>query len=176
VGTLQTLAGPAIIRRETISAHPVAGPVAAGIPMGYVDLGYAARPIEAIRADLDEWGTQAVGGIFFDQAPTSPFSIGPVAMAVRAARRLGFDTILLNPGRATDSLYRGLGATVCTFDGDWTAYQNGPLDGVRPGDGHVVYGVPADALERCLDVMRARGAAWGIVTSADSLVPSLVNA
>lgn len=162
-------------RLQTIYAHPVAGPVAAGIPMGYVDLGYAARPVEAVRADLDEWGTQAVGGIFFDQAPTSPFSIGPVAMAVRAARRLGFDTILLNPGRATDSLYRGLGATVCTFEGDWPAYQNGTGDGVRPGDGHVVHGVPADMLERCLDVMRGRGAAWGVASTAGCLAPSLVN-
>ena len=163
-------------RLQTIYAHPIAGPVAAGIPMGYVDLAYASRPIEAIRADLDEWGLQAVGGIFFDQAPTSPFSIGPVAMAVRAARRLGFDTILLNPGRDTDSLYRGLGATVCTYEGDWTAYQNGTTDGVRPGDGHVVLGVPTDLLERCLDVMRARGAAWGVATPAESLVPSLVTA
>ena len=143
--------------------------------MGYVDLAYASRAIEAIRADLDEWGTQAVGGIFFDQAPTSPFSIGPVAMAVRAARRLGFDTILLNPGRSTDSLYRGLGATVCTYEGDWAAYQSGPMQGVRPGDGHVVYGVSTDHLERCLDVMRGRGAAWGVVTPAASLVPSLVS-
>jgi spherulation-specific family 4 protein len=163
-------------RLQTISAHPVAGPVAAGIPMGYVDLAYASRPIEAIRADLDEWGLQSVGGIFFDQAPTSPFSIGPVAMAVRAARRLGFDTILLNPGRGTDSLYRGLGATVCTCEGDWTAYQHGTTEGVRPGDGHVVYGVPSDQLERCLDVMRARGAAWGVATPSDCLVPSLVTA
>jgi hypothetical protein len=163
-------------RLLTIYAHPVAGPVAAGIPLGHVDLAFAARPIEAIKADLDEWGTQAVGGIFFDQVPTSPFSIGPVAMAVRAARRLGFDTLLLNPGRPTDSLYRGLGATVCTFEGDWPTYQNGTGEGVRPGDGHVVYGLPADYMERCLDVMRARGAGWGVATSAGCLVPSLVSA
>jgi hypothetical protein len=163
-------------RLLTIYAHPIAGPVAAGIPLGHVDLAYATRPIEAIKADLDEWGTQAIGGIFFDQVPTSPYSIGPVAMAVRAARRLGFDTLLLNPGRPTDSLYRGLGATVCTFDGDWAAYQNGTGDGVRPGDGHVVGNVPADYLERCLDVMRARSAGWGIATSAGCAVPSLVSA
>jgi Spherulation-specific family 4 len=160
----------------TIYAHPVAGPVAVGVPLGYLDLAYGARPIDAVRAELDEWAGQAVGGIFFDQAPTSPFSIGPVAMAVRAARRLGFDTLLLNPGRPTDSLYRGLGATVCTFEGDWMSYQNGTVDGVRPGDGHVVHGVPGELLERCLDMMRGRGAGWGVATSAGCLVPSLVDA
>lgn len=163
-------------RLLTIYAHPVSGPVNAGIPLGYLDLAYGSRPVEAIRAELSEWATQAVGGLFLDQAPTSPFSVGPVAVAVRTARRLGFDTVLLNPGRATDSLYRGLGAILCTFEGDWMDYQSGTGDGVRPGDGHVVHSVPGEQLEECLDLMRGRGAGWGVATSAGCLVPALVDA
>jgi hypothetical protein len=163
-------------RLLTIYAHPVAGPVTAGVPLGYVDLAFGSRTVESIKAELDEWAAQAVGGLFFDQAPTSPFSIGPVAMAVRSARRLGFDTLLLNPGRPTDGLYRGLGAVVCTVEGDWIDYQAGTADGVRPGDGHVVHGVPGDRLEDCLELMRGRGAAWGIASSAGCLVPALATA
>ncbi|MCP2324966.1 hypothetical protein HDA40_003473 [Hamadaea flava] len=163
-------------RHLTIYAHPVAGPVNAGVPLGYLDLAFGARPVESVKAELDEWGAQAVGGLFFDQVPTSPFSIGPVAMAVRAARRLGFDTILLNPGRPTDNLYRGLGAIICTFEGDWIDYQLGTEDGVRPGDGHVVHGIPGENMEQCLELMRGRGAAWGVATSAGCLVPALATA
>jgi len=169
------LVEPDVARLLTIYAHPVAGPVAAGVPLGYIDLGFGSRPVEVVRAELADWSAQAVGGIFFDQVPTSPFSIGPVAMAVRAARRLGFDTVLINPGRPTDSLYRGLGATVCTFEGDWIDYQEGTPDGVRPGDGHVVHGVPAERTDACLDLMRGRGAAWGVATTVGCLVPTLVS-
>jgi hypothetical protein len=163
-------------RLLTIYAHPVSRPVNAGVPLGYLDLAFGSRPVEAVRAELDEWAAQAVGGLFFDQVPTSPFSIGPVAMAVRWARRLGFDIVLLNPGRPTDSLYRGLGATVVTFEGDWVDYRTGTQDGVRPGDGHVVHGVPGERLEECLDLMRGRGAGWGVATSAGCLAPSLISA
>jgi hypothetical protein len=162
-------------RLLTIYAHPVSGPVNAGIPLGYLDLAFGSRPVEAVRAELDEWAAQAVGGLFFDQVPTSPFSIGPVAMAVRSARRLGFDTLLLNPGRPIDSLYRGLGATVCTFEGDWADYRAGTADGVRAGDGHVVHSIPGDRLEECLDLMRGRGASWGVATSAGCLTPALAS-
>jgi Spherulation-specific family 4 len=142
----------------------------AGVGMlGYVDLLFGARAIEQIRSELGRWAGYPIKGIFFDQAPTSPYSIGPVAVAVRAARRLGFDTLLINPGRPTDSIYRGLGAVLCTFEGTWEEYAAGTQEGVRPGDAHLVYCVPAQRIQACHDLMRGRGARFGLATTEASL-------
>ncbi|MBB5872202.1 hypothetical protein F4553_005636 [Allocatelliglobosispora scoriae] len=128
--------------------------------------------MELVRAEIGSLAETAIGGIFFDQVPTSPYSVGPVAVAVRAARRWGFDTVLINPGRPTDSLYRGLGATICTFEGSWTEYIDGTTEGVRPGDAHIVHSIPTDQLAACLELMRGRGAGWGLATTEGCLVPS----
>jgi len=156
----------------TLYAHPLTGPVVTGVPLGRVDLGFGSRNVEQVRADVRMWAATNVGGVFFDQAPTSPFSVGPVAMAVRAARRCGFDTVLLNPGRPADSIYRGLGATLCTFEGSWAEYVAGTREGVRPGDAQAVFGVPGEQLISCLELMRGRGASWGLATTESALVPA----
>jgi hypothetical protein len=136
--------------------------------IGYVDLAFGARPIEQLKAELGRWAGYPIRGIFFDQAPTSPYSIGPVATAVRAARRIGFDTLLVNPGRPTDSIYRGLGAVLCTFEGPWEEYERGTVEGVRPGDAHLVHSVPADQIGMVHELMRGRGARFGLATSEPS--------
>ncbi|HZM83608.1 MAG TPA: spherulation-specific family 4 protein [Candidatus Limnocylindrales bacterium] len=144
--------------------------VRAGVTfLGYVDLAFGARAIEQIRSELGRWAGYPVRGIFFDQSPTSPYSIGPVAVAVRAARRIGFDTLLINPGRSTDSIYRGLGAVLCTFEGTWEQYQRGTPDGVRAGDAHLVYEVPQERISATYELMRGRGARFGLATSEASL-------
>lgn len=133
--------------------------------IGYVDLAFGARALEHVKAELARWAGYPIRGIFFDQAPTSPYSIGPVATAVRAARRLGFDTLLVNPGRPTDSIYRGLGAVLCTFEGAWEEYRHGTVEGVRPGDAHLVHSVPYEQIEAAHELMRGRGARFGLATS-----------
>ncbi|HEX6682447.1 MAG TPA: spherulation-specific family 4 protein [Candidatus Limnocylindrales bacterium] len=144
--------------------------VRAGVGMlGYVDLAFGARAIEHVRSELGRWAGYPIRGIFFDQAPTSPYSIGPVAVAVRAARRIGFDTLLVNPGRPADSIYRGLGAVLCTFEGTWEEYSHGTQDGVRPGDAHLVYEVPVERIAAAHELMRGRGARFGLATSEASL-------
>jgi hypothetical protein len=137
--------------------------------IGYVDLAFGARAIEQVKAELGRWAGYPIRGIFFDQAPTSPYSIGPVATAVRAARRIGFDTLLVNPGRPTDSIYRGLGTVLCTFEGPWEEYERGTVEGVRPGDAHLVHSVPADQVAMAHELMRGRGARFGLATSEPSL-------
>jgi hypothetical protein len=144
--------------------------VRAGVNLlGYVDLAYGARAVEQVRAELGRWAGYPVRGIFFDHAPTSPYSIGPVAVAMRAARRVGFDTLLVNPGRPTDSIYRGLGAVLCTFEGSWADYRMGTDDGVKPGDAHLVHSVPVDQVAACHQLMRRRGARFGLATSYPGL-------
>jgi hypothetical protein len=143
--------------------------------IGYVDLGFGARPAEQLRAELSHWAGYPVRGIFFDQAPTSPYSIGPVAVAVREARRLGFDTLLVNPGRPADSIYRGLGAVLCTFEGSWQEYLAGTMEGVRPGDAHVVHSVPWSEIGHAYELMQGRGARYGLATIEPALRPLAVG-
>ncbi len=142
--------------------------------IGYVDLAFGSRPAEQIRAELGRWAGYPVRGIFFDQAPTSPYSIGPVATAVRGARRIGFDTLLVNPGRPTDSIYRGLGAVLCTFQGPWDEYLVGTVEGVRHGDAHLVHSVPYAQIKYAHELMRGRGARFGLATNEPALRPETV--
>lgn len=147
--------------------------VRAGATMiGYVDLAFGSRAIEHVRAELGRWAGYPIRGIFFDQAPTSPYSIGPVATAVRAARRIGYDTLLVNPGRPTDSIYRGLGAVLCTFEGAWEDYRQGTAEGVRHGDAHLVHSVPVDQIRAAHELMGGRGARFGLATSEHTLQPA----
>ena len=151
--------------------------VRAGVSLlGYVDLAFGARATEHVNAELGRWSGYPVRGIFFDQAPTSPYSIGPVAVAIRSARRIGFDTLLVNPGRGTDSIYRGLGAVLCTFEGPWTAYRDGVDSGVQPGDAHLVHSVPLDQIAACHELMRRREARFGLATSSDTLTAGQAQA
>jgi hypothetical protein len=144
--------------------------------IGYVDLAFGARPVEHVRAELGRWAGYPVRGIFFDQAPTSPYSIGPVAVAVRGARRIGFDTLLVNPGRPADSIYRGLGAVLCTFQGSWDEYLAGTQEGVRHGDAHLVHSVPYAQVKYAYELMRGRGARFGLATSEPTFQPEAVPA
>jgi hypothetical protein len=114
------------------------------LPLGYVSLDYAIRPLSDLLAEIGRWTALPVQGVFLDHAPAGPYQIGPVIQAVRAARRGGLTTVVLNPGCATDPLYRRLGVTICTFEGSWGEYRAWSGDGSAPGDGHLIYGVPAD--------------------------------
>jgi hypothetical protein len=138
---------------------------AAGVAtLGYVDAGHSTRPVADLLSDVAAWVDYPAAGVFLDQVPTSPFSIGPVAMAARAARRAGLDTVILNPGAPPDPLYRDLGAAVCTFDGPWSEYRGWNVEGSRRGDGHLVHSVPADRLPQAWAMLRARGAGFGLAS------------
>jgi hypothetical protein len=145
---------------------------AAGVPaLGRVDAGFATRPLADLLDDVNRWAGYPVSGIFLDQAPTSPFSLGPVALATRLARRAGLSTVVLNPGVPTDPLYRDLGVPVCTFEGSWTEYRRWSGEGARPGDGHLVHSVPVAALPAAWELLRERRAGWGLVTDRTPPAP-----
>jgi hypothetical protein len=55
---------------------------------------------------------------------------------------------------------------ICVFEGPWSAYQSWAGDGVRPGDGHIVHGVPANLLTAARRLMGRRGAGFGLATDA----------
>lgn len=132
--------------------------------LGRVEAGYATRPLADLLDGVAGWADRPVCGVFLDQAPTSPFSLGPIALAVRLARRSGLPEVVLNPGIPTDPLYRELGVPICSFEGPWPEYRRWSGEGARPGDGHLVHSVPAAELLAARALLRARGAGWGLVT------------
>jgi hypothetical protein len=147
--------GGAVLARLAISGVPV---------LGYVDLGWAARPVADLLDEVTRWVDEPVAGVFLDHAPTSPFSVGPVALAIRVARRAGLESVVLNPGVPTDPLYRTLPATICSFEGSWLEYQRWSAEGSEPGDVHLVHSVPAGEHAAARDLLDRRGAAAGLVT------------
>jgi hypothetical protein len=132
--------------------------------LGRVDAAFATRPVADLLDDVEGWSACPVSGVFLDQAPTSPFCLGPVALAVRVARRAGLFTVVLNPGVPTDPLYRELGAPICTFEGPWVEYRRWSGEGSQPGDGHLVHSVPVGSMAAAQALLRERGAGWGLVT------------
>jgi hypothetical protein len=134
--------------------------------LGRVDLDWGGRSLADVLADVDIWREEGVGGLFLDRAPASSGGVGPVALTIRLAARRGLHRVVLNPGVPTHPLYRDLGVRICTFEGPWSAYQGWAGDGVLPGDGHLVHGVPPALLTAARRLMGRRGAGFGLATDA----------
>jgi len=132
--------------------------------VGHVSLGYATRPLVDLIGEITRWAVMPVTGIFLDHAPAGPYQVGPVALAGRVARRAGLGALVLNPGVPVDPLYRRLDATLCTFEGSWTEYQEWTGEGTEPGDGHLVYGVPHAEWDAARDLAAVRGAGLSLIT------------
>lgn len=132
--------------------------------LGRVDLAYGTRPLRDLIADADRWAGYPVHGVYLDRAPATPYAVGTVARAVKAARRAGLAEVVLNPGVVPDPIYRGLHLPMCVFDGTWLEYQHWSAEGARPGDGHLVHDVPPWDLDRAAQLQLERGAGFGVVT------------
>ncbi len=132
--------------------------------LGRVELDLGSRSLADVLTDIDEWSAYGVGGLFLDRAPVNRYAVGPIGLAVRVARRRGLHRIVLNPGMATDPVYRDLDVGICSFEGTWAAYQRWSGDGARPGDGHLVHGVPTGLLTAARHLLSHRGAGWGLAT------------
>ncbi|MEV6298611.1 spherulation-specific family 4 protein [Actinoplanes sp. NPDC051861] len=134
--------------------------------LGRIDLDLGCRSLADVLADVDAWRADGVEGLFLDRAPAGSGGVGPVALTVRLAARRGLHRVVLNPGVPTHPLYRDLGVRICTFEGPWEAYQSWDGDGSRPGDGHIVHGVPSELLTAARRLMGRRGAGFGLATDA----------
>lgn len=160
-----TVVVPAGAAGDPAARTAVAGLAAAGLPMlGLVDLAYATRPPAEIRDDLQRLSGAPVAGVLLDRAPTSPYGIGPVALAVRSARRAGLAEVVINAALPADPVYASLGAAICTFEGTWTAYRRMCDSEFPPAGGHLVHGVPAGELSALWRLMHRRGASFGFAT------------
>jgi hypothetical protein len=144
--------------------------------LGRIDLDWGGRSLADVLADVDEWRADGAEGLFLDRAPASSSGVGPVALTVRLAARRGLHRVVLNPGVPTHPLYRDLGVRICTFEGPWEAYQGWDGEGVRPGDGHLVYGVPTALLTAARRLLGRRGAGFGLATDASPDVSAVASA
>jgi hypothetical protein len=141
--------------------------------LGRVDLDWGSRSLADVLADVDAWRSDGAEGLFLDRSPAGAGGVGPVALTVRLAARRGLHRVVLNPGVPTHPLYRDLGVRICTFDGPWSAYQGWAGDGVSPGDGHLVHGVPTALLTAARRLMGRRGAGFGLATDASPHVSAV---
>jgi hypothetical protein len=132
----------------------------AGVSMlGYVDLGYAERPLGSVHADIAAWRRYPVSGVFFDQVPTDPATLGQVGLAVSPVR----GRIVLNPGTRPHPGYAAIADVVCTFEGPWPRYRATPAEPDWPNAAHLVYGVPPDEMAAA-NRRLSRRVAHGLVT------------
>ncbi|MFJ6699054.1 spherulation-specific family 4 protein [Streptomyces sp. NPDC091272] len=140
---------------------------AAGVPvLGYVDLDYGERPESEVAADLERHRSWfSVDGWFFDRAPAERSALPHCRRTVRAARRTGARTVVLNPGAHPAPGYARLADLIVTFEGHWTSYV-APFDRPRwttrfPPERfcHLVYGVPRAMSPVAVRTALDRGAA-----------------
>ena len=141
-------------------------------PLAQVSLGYATRPVADVVSEIAHWASYPFAGVFFDHAPSGPYQVGPVVAAVRAAERHGLGWQVLNAGVPVDPAYRLLDVTVCTFEGSWSDYLLWPAEECRPGDGHLVFDVPASQLVVARELIEARAAGLALVSARATAYPS----
>jgi Spherulation-specific family 4 len=110
--------------------------------LGYVDLGYAQRPLASVHADIVAWRRYPVGGLFFDRVPTDAATLGWVGLAVSPVR----GRLVLNPGTRPHPGYAAMADLVCTFEGPWPRYRAAPAEPDWPNAAHLVYGVPPEEM------------------------------
>jgi hypothetical protein len=132
--------------------------------VGHVSLGYGARHPSEVSAELCQWSTLGVDGVFFDHAPTGQLPFDQVARTVRVAHHSGLRDIVVNAGGPVHPIYRNLDATICTFEGSWTDYLTWSGEEAEEGDGHLVFGVPKQARAVALALVAARGAGLYLIS------------
>ncbi|PJE95871.1 hypothetical protein CUT44_21015 [Streptomyces carminius] len=138
----------------------------AGVPLlGYADTDYGTRPARAVLRDVyrhRRW--YGVDGVFLDRAASVPASLPRYRRLVRAARRLGAATAVLNPGAHPDPGYARLADLLVTFEGSWTDYRRAEVPRWTRGHPphrfcHLVYAVPGHLDTAVARLAHERGAA-----------------
>jgi hypothetical protein len=105
--------------------EPVAAVQAAGgRVIGYVDTGYGRRPASDVIRDLAAYRSwYGLRGTFLDQVPSSREHVAHYRRIAAAARRIGMDLVVLNPGVTPAPEYAEFADVVVTFEGPWVAYR-----------------------------------------------------
>jgi hypothetical protein len=143
--------------------------------VGYVDTGFARRPLSALEAQIDEYYSwYGVNGIFFDDASTAcaqePYyaALGSYVKAKGAS-----EMTILNPGTWTNSCYANAADILLTFEGSYHQYVHSYfapswVTGYPPSRfWQIVYATPTiSEMRRAVGLSRGRGVGFVFVTSA----------
>jgi hypothetical protein len=139
---------------------------AGGLVLGYVDTDYGVREPAEVIEDVrrhQEW--YAADGCFLDRVTATPEGLPACRKLVRAVRRSGTGTVVLNPGVHPASGYVRLADLTVTFEGPWSTYVSAftrPAWATRQPPGrlcHLVYGVPEALVPLAVRTAHDRGAA-----------------
>ncbi|MDH6224139.1 MULTISPECIES: spherulation-specific family 4 protein [Streptomyces] len=163
---LNPASGPGVRPDPAFTAVAGALRAAGARLLGYVDTDYGVRdPAEAVEdmRRFREW--YAVDGCFLDRVTTARESLAGCRRLVRAVRRCGARTVVLNPGAHPAPGYTRLADLTVTFEGPWTVYASAfsrPARAARESPGrlcHLVYGVPEALVPLAVRTAHERGAA-----------------
>lgn len=133
--------------------------------LGYVDTDYGMRDPDRIAAEAlrhREW--YAVDGCFLDRTTAGRDGLPECRRLVRALRRAGASTVVLNPGVHPAPGYARLADVTVTFEGHWSTYVSTfsrPSWSTRLAPErfcHLVYGVPGPLVRLAVRTARERGA------------------
>ncbi|MFD4570920.1 spherulation-specific family 4 protein [Streptomyces sp. NPDC058417] len=133
--------------------------------LGYVDTDYGTRATDAITEDVrrhQEW--YAADGVFLDRVTSTAEALPACRRLVRAVRRLGTGTVVLNPGVHPAPGYTRLADLTITFEGHWSTYVSAfarPAWAARQAPErlcHLVYGVPEALVPLAVRTAHERGA------------------
>lgn len=149
--------------------------------IGYVTLSYGKRPMSAVKADVDSWlyFYPDVGGIFFDEQPSTPELAGFAVEAFAYARsKVARAVLVTNPGTvcAREYLTGKDSPTACLFEGKdgFDRFRLPDWAGRLPAErfAMLVYNVKtADQMRATLKEVARKGSAYAYVTDADGPVP-----
>lgn len=134
--------------------------------LGYVDTDYGIREEAEIADEVRrhrEW--YAADGCFLDRVTATADGLSACRRLVRALRRQGAGTVVLNPGVHPAVGYARLADLTVTFEGHWSTYVSAfsrPEWTVRQAPErlcHLVYGVPEALVPLAVRTAHERGAA-----------------
>ncbi|MEU8652696.1 spherulation-specific family 4 protein [Streptomyces sp. NPDC048737] len=134
--------------------------------LGYVDTDYGIRDDAEIADEVRrhrEW--YAADGCFLDRVTATADGLSACRRLVRALRRQGAGTVVLNPGVHPAAGYARLADLTVTFEGHWSTYVSAfsrPEWTARQAPGrlcHLVYGVPEALVPLAVRTAHERGAA-----------------
>ncbi|MEV7420727.1 spherulation-specific family 4 protein [Streptomyces sp. NPDC089919] len=134
--------------------------------LGYIDTAYGERDRAEAADELrrhQQW--YGVHGCFLDRVPQGPEDLGGCRRLVRALRRQGAATVVLNPGVHPAPGYLRIADLTVTFEGHWSTYTSAfarpAWTSRHPADRfcHLVYGVPEPLVPLAVHTAATRGAA-----------------
>lgn len=134
--------------------------------LGYVDTDYGTRAAAEVAEDARrhrEW--YGADGCFLDRVSSAATELAAYRATVRALRRRGSATVVLNPGVHPAPGYARIADLLVTFEGPWSGYVSAfsrPDWTLRHRPErfcHLVYGVPEALAPLAVRTARERGAA-----------------